>query len=108
MKFLSYERYLQIPQNINAGISGEFETFKGNSLVEKSIDEIVEHLQKITNSFALISIFHDILLTLLLITKSIDYDTYRSEYSLIGTHCRTLNYEQLYEYVISVLMKYVK
>jgi len=108
MKFLSYERYLQIPQNINAGIFGEFETFKSNPLVEKSIDEIAEHLQTITNSFALISTFHDILLTLLLITKSIDYDTYRSEYSLIDTQCRTLNYEQLYEYVISVLMKYIK
>ena len=106
MKTLTYERYLQSFKNAKNECLGKYEKYTKKKIVV-SIDEIAQDLIFDTNIYDSISKFYEIMLILLFGNKSISYDNYRQEIYNFDKEHETKTADEITEYIISVLKKYI-
>ncbi len=107
MNKLTYNRYLQVDENVKNGHYGTYEYYT-EKILTASIDEIADELNSETNIFMVISKFYKMLLILLFGNKSISYDNYRRELIDFEKEHKTKTADEISEYIISILGKYTR
>jgi len=106
MQELTHKRYLETFENIKRGCYGRYEYYTDKILIT-SIDEIREEFYNHPNIFITISKFYELLKILLFGNKSINFYDYKKELLNFENEHRNKNADEITEYIISVLKKYL-
>jgi len=103
---LTYKRYLETFENIKNGRYGTYEYYADKILIA-SIDEIGEEFNTHPNIFITISKFYEMLKILLFGNRKISFNDYKKELLNFETEHRNKNADEITEYIILILMKYI-